>query len=132
MRISPVRKRYATGTGRRHQTQMHCMCLASAYGKYKGGEEPRCTYIHEGHRETYDYIFYSHESLVPTRVLSVPNGTDLRDTDPREPKEIDDNEFNKSEPELIIGLPQNVIIIDINNNYLELYSERAPERDLFA
>ena len=97
MRISPVRKRYATGTGRRHQAQIHCMCLASAYGKYKGGEEPRCTFIHEGHRETYDYIFFSHESLIPTRVLSVPTGTDLRDVDPRQPKKIDDP-FDKKPP----------------------------------
>ena len=90
MRISPVRKAYASGTGRRLESQVHCMCLSSAYGKYKGGAEPRATYIHEGHRETYDYIFYSHESLVPTRVLSIPTDKDIRDTDPREPKEIPD------------------------------------------
>ena len=66
------------------------MCLKSAYSKYSGGQEPRCTYIHESHRATYDYIFYSHESLLPTRVLSIPATNDLRDVDPREPKKIPD------------------------------------------
>jgi len=89
-RISPVRRVYASGNGRRETSRVHCMCLKSAYGKYSGGQEPRCTYIHEGHRATYDYIFYSHESLLPTRVLTIPATNDLRDVDPRQPKKIHD------------------------------------------
>ena len=77
-RISPVRRAYASGTGRRETSRVHCMCLKSAYGKYSGGQEPRCTFVHEEHRATYDYIFYTHENLLPTRVLSIPATNDLR------------------------------------------------------
>ena len=85
LRISPVRRPYASGTGRRLESRVHCMCLASAYGTYNAGGEPRATLIHDKYAGTCDYIFYQHESLHLARRMTIPTNDDVRDIDPRKP-----------------------------------------------
>mgnify|MGYP001207518862 CR=1 FL=1 len=90
LRQSPVRLPYASGSGRRETMRVHCMCLHSAYEEYNAGSEPRCTMVHDTFNGTMDYIFYNHETLSVRRLLSVPKIDDLRDLDPRAPKEVPD------------------------------------------
>ena len=75
-RISPVRRAYASGTGRRETSRVHCM-LEICLWQIQRWARATLTFVHEEHRATYDYIFYTHENLLPTRVLSIPATNDL-------------------------------------------------------
>lgn len=94
--VSPTKT--GRGTGGRNKNHVHSLVFSSAYGRYTDdGDEPQATLLTEKKKGCVDYIFYSSECLKAVDLMTLPNMAlkDLKDVDPRRPKEILDGQDYK-------------------------------------